>query len=80
MMQGPGLDALDKERRDVSAHMKQPPFIKDIPSSGMAAPQVDGSFLYFFQALLDHSGDIAGIQGALLSKSGMHARSDGHWL
>ena len=70
ILQGPGLDALDKERRIVGAHMEQPPFIKDIPSSGLAPPQVDSSFLYFFQALLEHSGNIAGLHGALLSKSG----------
>ncbi|CAK0785161.1 hypothetical protein CVIRNUC_008367 [Coccomyxa viridis] len=67
---GPGLDALDKERRIVGVHMEQPSFIKDIPSSGLTPPQVDGSFLFFFQALLEHSGDIAGLHGALLSKSG----------
>ena len=54
----------------MGAHMEQPPFIKDIPSSGLAPPLVDGSFLYFFQALLEHSGDTAGLGGALLSKSG----------
>ena len=70
LLQGPGLDALDKERRIVGVHMEQPSFIKDIPSSGLTPPQVDGSFLFFFQALLEHSGDIAGLHGALLSKSG----------
>ena len=70
MLQGPGLDALDKERRIVGVHMEQPPFIEDIPSSGLAPPQVDGSFLHFFQVLLEHSGDVAGLHGALLNKSG----------
>ena len=70
ILQGPGLDALDKERHIVGTHMEEPSFIKDIPSSGLTPPQVDGSFLYFFQALLEHSGDIAGLRGAVLSKSG----------
>ena len=39
-MQGPGIAALEKERGPGSFRMAQPPFISDIPSAGMALPQV----------------------------------------
>lgn len=39
-MQGPSIAALEKERGPGSFRMAQPPFISDIPSAGMAPPQV----------------------------------------
>ncbi len=39
-MQGPSIAALDKERGPGSFRMVQPPFISDIPSAGLAPPQV----------------------------------------
>ncbi|CAL5222891.1 g5320 [Coccomyxa viridis] len=67
---GPSIAALDKERGPGSFRMVQPPFISDIPSAGLAPPQVEARLLWYFQALLEHSGEIAGLQGAILQTTG----------
>lgn len=33
--------------------------------------QVEARLLWYFQALLEHSGEIAGLQGAILQTTGM---------
>ena len=42
--------------------------------------QVEASLLLYFQALLEHSGEIAGLQGAILSTSGANPCSSMHTL
>lgn len=69
-MQGPDLASLDKDRGLGGLRMEQPLFMKDFPSAGMAPPQVEACLLWYSQALLEHSGEVAGLHGAILSASG----------
>ena len=41
-----------------------------ILSEKLVCLQVEASLLWYFQVLLEHSGDMAGLQGAILSTSG----------
>ncbi len=47
---------------------KQPQYLRGVS----AAAQVDAAALWRFEALLEHSGDIAGIGGAVMNLSGAH--------
>lgn len=44
----------------------QPKYLRGVS----AAARVDGAALWRFEALLEHSGDIAGIRGAVMNLSG----------
>ncbi len=58
-----------KEYKAMRGSSMQPENLRGVSS----AARVDGAALWRFESLLEHSGDIAGIRGAVMNLSGGHS-------